>query len=240
MWAAASGCTPSGWRKPSGARVTWPASSRRRSASRLPEPWWAANSSPGASSFARVTARAFRCLTGASTGCGAGTCSTTSWRPSLPCGNFGGWFAPEGRSSSRSPRCSPPCSCPRTPSSSAESSSPRSVAPSTRGGGRSFQERRQTTLASLRAVGLTEVAVRNYLLQRRAPLGAADHDYIQNTVFTRNWGARLRELLTPTDWDARSALCEPDSPKNILRRPDYFCLYPITVFHCGSLTATSG
>ena len=65
-------------------------------------------------------------------------------------------------------------------------------------------------------------------------LGAADHDYIQNTVFTRNWGARLRELLTPADWDARSALCEPDSPTNILRGPDYFCLYPITVFHCGS------
>ena len=105
------------------------------------------------------------------------------------------------------------------------------------GGGRSFQERRQTTLASLRAVGLTEVAVRNYLLQRRAPLGAADHDYIQNTVFTRNWGDRLRELLTPADWDARSALCEPDSPKNILRSADYFCLYPITVFHCGSTAA---
>jgi len=105
------------------------------------------------------------------------------------------------------------------------------------GGGRSFQERRQTTLASLLAVGLTDVTVRNYLLQRRAPLGAADHDYIQNTVFTRNWGARLRELLTPADWDARSALCEPDSPKNILGSPDYFCLYPITVFHCGSTPA---
>ena len=105
------------------------------------------------------------------------------------------------------------------------------------GGGHSFQERRQTTLASLRAVGLADVAVRNYLLQRRAPLGAADHDYIQNTVFTRNWGGRLRELLTPADWDERSALCEPDSPKNILRSPDYFCLYPITVFHCGSTAA---
>ena len=65
-------------------------------------------------------------------------------------------------------------------------------------------------------------------------LHGAVYDYIQNTVFTRNWGARLRDLLTPADWDARSALCEPDSPKNILRSPDYLCLYPITVFHCGS------
>src|SRR6267142_7059516 len=48
------------------------------------------------------------------------------------------------------------------------------------GGGRSFQERRQTTLASLRAVGLDGAVIRNYLLQRHAPLGAADHDYIQN------------------------------------------------------------
>lgn len=98
------------------------------------------------------------------------------------------------------------------------------------GGGRSFHERRQTTLASLRAVGLTEVTMRNYLLERHAPLGAIDHDYIQNTVFTRNWGERLRELLTAEDWNRRSALCEADSPNNILRSLDYFCLYPITIF----------
>ncbi|HEV8533111.1 MAG TPA: methyltransferase domain-containing protein [Methylomirabilota bacterium] len=98
------------------------------------------------------------------------------------------------------------------------------------GGGRSFQERRQTTLASLRAVGLTDVAVRTYLLERRAPLGPADHDYIQSTVFTRNWGERLRELLSPEDWKERSTLCEAGSATNILKSPDYFCVYPITVF----------
>jgi len=98
------------------------------------------------------------------------------------------------------------------------------------GGGRSFHERRQTTLASLRAVGLTHLTMRTYLLERRAPLDAADHDYVQHTVFTRNWGERLRDLLTAEDWDRRSALCEADSPNNILRSLDYFCLYPITVF----------
>ena len=61
------------------------------------------------------------------------------------------------------------------------------------GGGRSFQERRQTTPASLRAAGLTPVAMRSYMLERRAPLGPADHDYIQHTVFSRNWGDRLRD-----------------------------------------------
>jgi len=98
------------------------------------------------------------------------------------------------------------------------------------GGGRSFQERRQTTLASLRAVGVPEVAMRTYLLERRAPLGPADHDYIQHTVFTRNWGERIQSLLTTEDWDRRSALCEAGSRGNILLNPDYFCLYPISVF----------
>ena len=98
------------------------------------------------------------------------------------------------------------------------------------GGGRSFQERRQTTMASLRAAGLGPPATRNYLLERRAPLAPADHDYIQHTVFTRNWGERIRELLTPEEWQKRSALCDADAKGNILNDPDYFCLYPISVF----------
>jgi SAM-dependent methyltransferase len=98
------------------------------------------------------------------------------------------------------------------------------------GGGRSFQERRQTTPASLRAVGLADVAMRTYVLERRAPLAPADRDYIQHTVFSRNWGDRLRELLGAEDWRERTRLCEEDSPDNVLRSADYYCLYPITVF----------
>ena len=99
------------------------------------------------------------------------------------------------------------------------------------GGGRSFQERRQTTLASLRAAGLTDVAGRSYLIERRAPLTAATREYIQKTVFDRNWGERLRPLLSAEDWTLRSAVCERDSPRNALASPDYYCLYPITVFN---------
>jgi SAM-dependent methyltransferase len=98
------------------------------------------------------------------------------------------------------------------------------------GGGHSFQERRQTTPASLRAAGLASVAMRTYTLERRAPLAPADHDYIQHTVFSRNWGDRLRELLTPEDWRERTRLCDEGSTVNVLRSPDYYCLYPITVF----------
>ncbi len=98
------------------------------------------------------------------------------------------------------------------------------------GAGRSFQERRQTTLASLHAVGLASVTTRSYMLERRAPLAPADRDYIQHTVFSRNWGDRLRELLTAEDWQARTRLCDEGSAANVLRSPAYYCLYPITVF----------
>jgi ubiquinone/menaquinone biosynthesis C-methylase UbiE len=98
------------------------------------------------------------------------------------------------------------------------------------GGGRSFQERRQTTPAALRAAGLAGPSLRTYMLERRAPLAGIDHDYIQHTVFSRNWGDRLRELLSAEDWEARTGLCDEASPGNVLRGPDYYCLYPITVF----------
>lgn len=98
------------------------------------------------------------------------------------------------------------------------------------GGGRSFQERRQTTLASLRAAGLADIAMRSYVLERRAPLTAAAREYIQRTVFDRNWGERLRPLLSPADWTLRSELCDESSPRHVLQSPDYCCIYPITVF----------
>jgi SAM-dependent methyltransferase len=98
------------------------------------------------------------------------------------------------------------------------------------GGGRSFLERRQTTLASLRAAGLERLAARTYLIERRAPLAAADLAYIQKTVFDRNWGERLRDLLGSEDRAQRDHLCDPESPGNVLRSADYHCLYPITVF----------
>lgn len=98
------------------------------------------------------------------------------------------------------------------------------------GGGKSFQERRQTTLASLRAAGLADIATRTYLLERRAPLTSAARDYIQKTVFDRNWGERLRPMLSAEDWALRTAVCDASSPRSALASPDYFCLYPITVF----------
>jgi hypothetical protein len=67
-------------------------------------------------------------------------------------------------------------------------------------------------------------------VQRRAPLDEAARSYIQRVVFERNWGRRLRDLLDREDWRQRSMLCEAESPRSILAGPDYYCLYPITVF----------
>jgi len=97
------------------------------------------------------------------------------------------------------------------------------------GGEFSFEERRQRTLASLRAAGLSVESFRTYMLERRAPLPHAARDYIQRVVFERNWGPRLRDRLTPDDWTRRSALCEPESPTFVLDDSDYYCLYPISV-----------
>jgi len=98
------------------------------------------------------------------------------------------------------------------------------------GGGRSFQERRQTTLISLRDAGLEAIDARTYLIERRAPLTSVDRDYIQKTVFDRNWGPRLRDFLEPDDWAQRNRLCDSESRGNILRSASYHCVYPVTVF----------
>ena len=97
-------------------------------------------------------------------------------------------------------------------------------------GERSFQERRQRTPESLRAAGLNEIAVRTYVLSRRAPLDAAARDYIQRVVFDRSWGPRLDAFLEAPDRALRSALCDAGAPGAVLASPDYYCLYPISVF----------
>jgi len=97
-------------------------------------------------------------------------------------------------------------------------------------GERSFQERRQRTYETLREAGLREISVRTLLVQRQAPLDAMTRRYIQNGIFDRTWGPRLRPWFGDAAWERRSSLCEADSPQSILARPDYYCIYPVTLF----------
>jgi 2-polyprenyl-3-methyl-5-hydroxy-6-metoxy-1,4-benzoquinol methylase len=97
-------------------------------------------------------------------------------------------------------------------------------------GGRSFQERRQRTLASMLEAGLFDISVRTYVVERQAPLDDVSQDYIQHVVFARNWGERIRALVDTTVWVQRSELCEATSTRAILQRPDYYCIYPFCLF----------
>ena len=97
-------------------------------------------------------------------------------------------------------------------------------------GPRSFQERRQRTRQTKFEAGLSQVTVRTSVVQRQVPLDPVSQQYIQQVVFDRNWGPRLRPLLSASDWDRRSALCEADSPESILARSDYYCIYSFTLF----------
>jgi demethylmenaquinone methyltransferase/2-methoxy-6-polyprenyl-1,4-benzoquinol methylase len=97
-------------------------------------------------------------------------------------------------------------------------------------GERSFQERRQRTYETLREAGLHEISVRTILVQRQAPLAAMTRRYIQSGIFDRTWGPRVRPWCDDATWERRSTLCDADSPQSILARPDYYCIYPITLF----------
>lgn len=97
-------------------------------------------------------------------------------------------------------------------------------------GTQSFQERRQRTYETLRAAGLGDIRVETRMIQRQAPLDEATQHYIQTAIFDRTWGARIREWLSDAEWELRSSLCEADSSNAILKRRDYYCLYPVTLF----------
>ena len=96
------------------------------------------------------------------------------------------------------------------------------------GGEFSFEERRQRTLASLRAAGLSVEGFRTYLLERRAPLPHAARDYIQHVVFENNWGPRLRDRLTLTTGRDAPLSARQSSATFVLDDPDYSSLYPIS------------
>ncbi len=97
-------------------------------------------------------------------------------------------------------------------------------------GERSFQERRQRTYETLLEAGLSDINVETRIVQYQAPLPEAATRYLQTAIFDRTWGSRIREQLSEVEWAQRSALCEAESPQAILKRRDYYCLYPVTLF----------
>lgn len=81
----------------------------------------------------------------------------------------------------------------------------------------------------LRSAGLREVKVRSMLIERVAPLGAADEAYLLEAIFRGTWGERLRPYLSSSDYEEVSRLCDPADPRFALRRPDFHFLQSFTL-----------
>jgi SAM-dependent methyltransferase len=84
-------------------------------------------------------------------------------------------------------------------------------------------------LGWLRAAGLRDVRARTVTVERAAPLAPADEAYLVEALFRGYWGEQLRPYLAPADWEALSALCDPESPDFCLRRPDFHYLQTFTL-----------
>jgi SAM-dependent methyltransferase len=84
-------------------------------------------------------------------------------------------------------------------------------------------------LGVLRAAGLCEVRVRTWLIERTAPLAAADEAYLLEAVFRGTWGERLRPYLSAEDYAELERLCDPEHPAFALRRPDFHFLQTFTL-----------
>jgi SAM-dependent methyltransferase len=81
----------------------------------------------------------------------------------------------------------------------------------------------------LRSAHLRDVRVHTYLIERIAPLRAADEAYLLEAIFRGTWGERLRPYLSSDDYDELAHLCDPQDHRYALRRPDFHFLQSFTL-----------
>ena len=82
---------------------------------------------------------------------------------------------------------------------------------------------------TLRQAGLADVEVRTVAIERLAPLGTADVDYLLQAIFRATWGERLRPYLDADDYAELARLCDPADAGFALRRPDFHFLQTFTL-----------
>jgi SAM-dependent methyltransferase len=94
-------------------------------------------------------------------------------------------------------------------------------------------ERRLTAVralvGSLRAAGLQRVSVRTVMIERIAPLNAADEAYLCEAVFRDTWGSRLQPYLSRDDFQELLQLTDRQHPAFALRRADFHYLQSFTL-----------
>jgi SAM-dependent methyltransferase len=81
----------------------------------------------------------------------------------------------------------------------------------------------------LRRAGLHNVRAHTCMIERLAPLAAADRAYILGAIFRGTWGERLRPYLRDADFAQLARLCEPRHPQFALRREDFHFLQSFTL-----------
>jgi len=84
-------------------------------------------------------------------------------------------------------------------------------------------------VGQLQSAGLGNVTVRTFMIERVAPLGCAEEDYLLEVIFRNTWGERLRPYLSPDDFQALAQLCDPAHPDFALRRQDFHFLQSFTL-----------
>jgi len=81
----------------------------------------------------------------------------------------------------------------------------------------------------LRDANLRRVTARTFMIERLAPLDAADESYLLDAIFRETWGSRLQPYLSADDYDALMQLCDPEHPAFALRRLDFHFLQSFTL-----------
>ena len=87
----------------------------------------------------------------------------------------------------------------------------------------------RAVLGVLRAAALSDITVRTFLIERRAPLDPLTHAWLLEAVFRGTWGERLRPFLTRSDYEQLSRLCDAGHPDFALARPDFHFLQTFTL-----------
>lgn len=87
----------------------------------------------------------------------------------------------------------------------------------------------RSIIGLLHRAGLSRVIARTLVIERVAPVRAADEAYLTQAIFRDTWGERLRPYLPEDDYAELARLCDPQHPQFALRRPDFHFLQSFTL-----------
>jgi SAM-dependent methyltransferase len=81
----------------------------------------------------------------------------------------------------------------------------------------------------MQEAGLSNVAVRTFVIERFAPLDQRARAWLLEAIFRGTWGERLRPYLAAADYQELAELCDPQHPRFALLRPDFHFLQTFTL-----------